>query len=137
MAIERFTISCDECSQADSPACADCVVTFVVGAVGSAGEKTAGGTGRHAGRVGPARTSGSGWCSSAGLHPARSSAGTATEGSPGSVAERPAGGSPPEPADARAGRLRVLELSASEAAAVQTLATAGLVPDLRFRRRAS
>lgn len=31
MATERLTISCDDCVMAGSEACADCLVTFVVG----------------------------------------------------------------------------------------------------------
>lgn len=32
MATERLTISCDDCVMAGTGACADCLVTFVVGA---------------------------------------------------------------------------------------------------------
>lgn len=118
MATERLTIDCDDCVMAGTTACADCLVTFVVGGPlqvlpGGADELER----------------------SMAAHPAGRAAATGRHLGPPPPATAPAGTAMP-PTVAKAGP-RWLRLSAEQADAVRTLADAGLVGAVRFVPRAA
>lgn len=112
---ERLTISCDECIMAGSEACADCVVSFIVGGTVSAVPDV---------RAPAAPTPGSVAVPS----PVPLVVGPARRPSPGDRA--------PVPVDPD-GRTPVLRLSDAQQGALRALAGAGLVAELRFAPRAA
>ena len=119
MATERLMISCDDCVMAGSTACADCLVTFVVG--------------------GPLQVLPGGADDlerSVAAHPAGRAL-AADAAPPLTVAMPTPTASPTGPATAATGGPRRLRLSAEQADAVRTLAGAGLVGEVRFVPRAA
>lgn len=118
MASERLTIDCDDCMMAGSGACADCLVTFVVGGTVHGLPPSLGPQQSPVGGRAPA-------------------GGRASDDSaivqPGSTV----GQLPGTRSLAGEWRSPVVHLSADQADAVRALAGAGLVGAVRFVRRAA